>query len=164
MKKLIVVLLVLFAATAMAQPLHPAERGAFVKQWATYGSSTGDTTGYISMIGTMPIKDLKEVGLLFTATDSVQAAVYVIGKNSKILVGTVAPMPATYTDSISTILWLVNGHTALAARPYFKAIMLKDATVNRLSGCDAFKVGVVFTAASSDRAARVTKLYLWGKE
>jgi len=168
MRKLTVVLLmILVSGVAVAQHLEPVQKAAYIKSYATYTNATIDTTGWISGVPGVSrnIGELSELVLLISASDSMQAAVYVLGKNTKITVGGVAAqMHAVYADSASTILGLRNANAGFVAKPWFRAIVLKGNGVNRIPGIDAIKVAIDFTAASSDNAGRVAKLWLWGKE
>jgi hypothetical protein len=154
---LFVVMLMAFATTLFAQP-SPGQyiKALTVKTYHPFAAASDDTTGYI----TVPIVDVlnaSEVAITWVSDDSVQAAVYVIGSNSAL---SSKAQAVVYTDSISTILSAINGAAGFATVQYRKSIPIKGHGYDRLPGCNRFKIGTVFTAATGTRAANTGKWYL----
>jgi hypothetical protein len=159
MKRLIfAVLLVMSVSTLFAQQ----SRGPFIpalniKTYHPFTATSDDTTGWI----TVPVKDVldaSEITLIWVSNDSVQAAVYVIGKNTSL---SSKAKVLTYTDSISTIAQAFADSAAFASSYYMKGIPIKGPGYNRLPGCTSFKVGTVFTAATGTRVTNYGRWYLY---
>jgi hypothetical protein len=130
-------------------------RAKLLKTYTNPANASDDTTGFIT-VSNVKVLDGSYVGIFCVATDSVQAAVYVIGSNSAI-----PGSKLVYADSISTILFGVNGKAAFATTPYFKGITLRGGGVDRLSGCDQFKIGTVFPAGADSNPYDATKTVKW---
>lgn len=162
MKKLIVVLM-LIAPFALGQMINsPIVKAKLLKTYTNYTTSTADTTGYISLADA-DLYLAREVCLIGIATDSIQATVQVIGRNTQIVTGTTYLLTDVYTDSISS---LGAGTTAWAAtNPKTKVIVVKGPGVNVLEGCDQFKVAtlVINAASNGTTSGRYLKWYLWVK-
>jgi hypothetical protein len=159
MKKLIVVLMLLaLCGIVQAQPI--VQKGLLFKTYTNFLYTSDDTTGWMSIPEINGVI-ASEWGIIGIASDSIQAVVNVVGRNSQIMSGTTYQLSDVYIDSISS---LGAGVTAWAAtNPKTAVIMLKDATVDRLEGCDQFKVGTVFGVAGSQgtTTGRYMKWYLW---
>ena len=162
-----VILLVLVASLGFAQVSNPPGRFILVNTHTTYGTSSADTTSYFGNYNNLPILQNSEVMVIFTSSDSVQAAVYVIAKSAGITAGVVAgtnPVFTTYTDSISTISWGSADSAAFRTKPSIKAIVLRDGTLNRFAGATTFKVGWVPTSAFGTRVTRKEQMWLYVKQ
>lgn len=154
---LFVVMLMAFAATAFSQVVGGQYVKALtVKTYHPFTATSDDTTGYI----TVPVVDVlnaSEVAITWVSDDSVQAAVYVIGSNSGL---STKAQAVVYTDSISSILSTINGAAGFLTTHYRKSIPIKGPGYDRLPGCNRFKIGTVFTAATGTRAANTGRWYL----
>jgi len=164
MKKLMLMfVLVSFVGIGFAQPKNNATIHAKLLKTYTDPLNASDDTIKAVTVANVKVLDAQYVAILYVASDSTQAAVYVIGSNSALSVRT--PLP--YTDSISTILQLINGHAGFLTQPYFKGITLRGGGVDRLSGCDQFKIVTVWPAGADsapyDRSKTV-KVYLYWRE
>ena len=151
MKKLfaIIGLVTLFAVSAVAQDQVQVMSGiankAFLFRTETNpADDDADTTGYLSYyVSGADLLLAKEVGVIVVSSDSNYSYVYFQGRNS-----VVTSLTDQYTDSIE-----VDAATT-------SVFMLKDDVVNRLEGCDQFRIGVVHQAAGA-AAASTVKWYLW---
>lgn len=165
MKKLIILFaLVSFVGIGFAQPKTNATIHAKLLKTYTNPLDASDDTIKAVTVANVKALDAQYVAIFYVATDSTQAAVYVIGSNSAIS-GSRTPLP--YADSISTILQLINGHAGFLVQPYFKGITLRGGGVDRLSGCDQFKIVTIWPSGADsapyDRSKTV-KVYLYWRE
>ena len=134
------------------------ERGKLLWTVTNY-ASTADTSGKFSVaIASQPIMNAKEVILIAVATDSVHATVHIDGYNSKI-----RGLDSTfevYTDSLTTLA-VDAGYSSTFN--YIKFIVLKDAAVNRLEGCDMFRIvqDCLAAAQNGHTVGRTVKWYLY---
>lgn len=156
MKKLGVIL-VLMLTTSFVWAQRPPEptKQLLIKTYTTFTATTDDTTGYISL-ATCDLSKAREVAIITIATDSVQATLQFIGRNSQL-----TKLTDIYTDSISTLGG--GGIDWDATTPKTKVTILKGPGVNVLEGCDQLKIGTVFLNASEigTTAGRTLKHYLW---
>lgn len=160
----------LFAQTqtrVKAPSLMETEPARLVKTYLNYTATSDDTTGWITIddatFGNIPLA-LPEVYLVAVAGDSVNADVYIIGRNSVLTsalngtADTVGTPISPYVDSLHT---KSNSNSASV----YGVITLKSSTVNRLPGCNQFRIGTVFRATGQGTtAARTLKWYvMWNK-
>lgn len=125
-----------------------------VKAYSNYTATSDDTTGTITW-GTYPILFNSEVYLVGVATDTIQAAVYVIGSNRDL-----PYVKVVHTDSISSITHYYTDAAITATNPVVHVITLKNQTINVLGGCTDFKIGDVFTAYEGTTSGRTMKWYV----
>jgi hypothetical protein len=159
MKKLIVVLMLLTVFSFLAEAQN-VEKARLFKTYSTFVATNDDTTGWMNIpeVNGVIASEWVIIGI---ATDSIMTVVNVLGRNSQFKSGTTYLLTDVYVDSIS-VFGAGAGTAWSATAPKTGVIMLKDATVNRLEGCDQFAVGNVFNAAANGTTAgRSYKLYLW---
>ncbi len=156
MKKLsLVVVLALIASVAYSQRVMSPIKAQLFKTYTNYTSSSDDTSGYVTVPVVSPL-EASEVGIIAVSTDSVEADIQALGRNSQL-----TTITAVAIDSITT---LGGGAVAWSATtPKTKVFMLKGPGVNLLAGCDQFKVGMVFHPHEGTSTGRTLKLYLWWK-
>ncbi len=120
-----------------------------VKNYTDYVDGSDDTTGFLA-IPVVDILDASEVVFVAIATDSLQADINFIGRNSK-----QTSVTSTYTDSL-----IFTSNTSNVKR-----IVLKDASVNRLTGQNQVKIGTVFRSTDLGlTSGRTLKWYLWWRQ
>ena len=153
MKRLMIaVLMLVFVGVGLAQNTSQlnsagnptAERARLFKTHTNYGIGTGDTTGFVTVNLPGWASDpllCSEVYIIGVATDSVAAAVAVIGSN-----GTLTSTTVSYADSLVGTNNTDNRVT----------IVLKSSTLNRLAGCTRLKLGVVYATAGHANANGTT--------
>ena len=161
MKYVLVLVLAVFALSVgysqsvVSVPSLPA---SLIKTFTNYTAASDDSSGYLAFPSSLPL-DASEVGVIFVATDSIQATLTFQGLNSRL--GYVIDQ---YVDSISTLGGGAGGWSATVRK--VKVVMLKDATVNVLAGCDRFKVVTTFLNASEigTTSGRTLKEYLFWRK
>jgi hypothetical protein len=154
--KRIAILCALLATTAFAQSRHPVSESAVLLHTITnWTNSTSSATGYVAV----PVKAVltaSEVDVIIVATDSIQKTLTFAGANSAF---TSTIFSGSYVDSISS--W--NDATVpTATAPETKVVTLKGRGVDRLAGCDNFKITVSGGAAGAQGTStgRTIKVYL----
>jgi hypothetical protein len=155
MMKTLIGLVLLLATIAGAQERLPTLNAKLVKTVTNYIDTSDDTTGFVT-VDVVEVLNATEVGIITVTTDSVQATLYFIGTNADIPRAT-----TTYADSISTLGGGAVSWDATTTK--VKVTMLKDATVNRLPGCNRLKIGTVMlnSAHLGTTAGRTLKHYLF---
>lgn len=140
------------------QPNPTAERARLFKTYTTYTATSDDTTGFVTVnlpTWTSDVLLCSEVRLIWVSTDSVNADLYVIGRN-----GTLTTPTVTYADSIVIGDSLATGSNNGSR----KIVTLRSSATDRLAGCTQFKVGTVFRATGQGTTAgRTTKIYVMYK-
>lgn len=160
MKKLFLTIVTLFCVVSGFAQVNLGQnsllyKAELFKTYTNFTATSDDTTGWV----TVPVTEVlaaREVILLGISTDSIQANVYVVGRNDIL-----TNITTTVTDSITT---LGAGATAWSStNPKTKVITLKTNGTNNLPGCTQFKVGTVFGVAGSQgtTTGRTMKWYLY---
>jgi hypothetical protein len=155
----VICLVVLMAGSLLAQNSRPGvyDRAQLLKTYTNYTVSTADTTVWFSY---PDLLNCREVYLIAYATDSVHAAVVVMGRNTALPAAATTKYEDAYTDSLGLALSTAGVTTALA--PRVRVIPLKDATVDRLEGCNQFRISTIGVSAAhmGTTTGRVLQYYL----
>ena len=158
MKRILVVcVLMLLAVSVFAQNAEPGvyDRAQLIKTYTNYLKATGDTTSWVSY---PDLGKCREAYLIAYATDSVHALIYVMGRNTALPAAATTKYVDTYTDSLP----LAGTDITTALLPKVRVIPLKDGVVDRLEGCNQFRIGTEFcdTAHNGLTSGRVLQWYL----
>ena len=160
MKRILAVcLLMLLVGVTFAQNSAPGvyDRAQLLKTITTFTSATAETTGWYSY---PDLLNCREVYLLAYATDSVHQTVCVMGRNTALPASATTKYEDAYVDSLPLSASATAVTTALV--PRVLVIPLKDGVVNRLEGCNQFRIGTTGLSAAHNgtTAGRFLRYYL----
>jgi len=164
MKRILAVcLLMLLVGTVFAQNSQPGvyNRAQLLKTITNFTSSTAETTGWYSY---PDLLECREAYLLTYATDSVHQTLYIMGRNTALPAAATTKYVDTYADSLPLSASASAVTTALV--PRVLVIPLKNGVVDRLEGCNQFRIGTVGLSAAHNGTStgRVLQYYLvWHK-